>query len=135
MSEFNVGKGPFFHRGIDTITFKHDAGNEGLPAMQKLVPSEEGARPQLERLLNRPTLNGYLDQAIRPQVLNRELLMPHQFRATLKSALTTLRKRQEKQRDPKSREARVLARAARLLAEEDELRDLAQMYCSTLIPG
>lgn len=132
MSEFQVGKGPFFHRGIDTITFKQGAGAEGLPTLQKLVPAEEGTRPQLDRILHRPNLDSFLDQATRPEIRNRELLMPHLFRQTLKSTLSALRRRQEKVRDPKSRESRVLARAARVLAEEDELRELALMYTRTL---
>lgn len=135
MSDLRIGQGPFFDRGIDTITFKRGDASPGLPERRTLPPPEQAGRAQLERVLWQRTLSSYLDARTRPQVDDRQLLLPQHFRAALKGTLASLRQRAERQPDPKSREARVLKRAARLLAEEDELRELVQMYCTTLFQG
>ncbi|MFD0669003.1 hypothetical protein ACT80S_14880 [Ramlibacter sp. MAHUQ-53] len=135
MSDFRIGSGPFFERGIDQITFRRNEGAQGLPDRHHLIPADQASRPQLERLLARPTLDSLVEDAITPDIEDPELLLPARFRGVLKNTLATLRRRSEKEKDPRSRNARALARAAGLLAEEDELRDLAQMYLSTLYQG
>lgn len=135
MSDFRVGSGPFFERGIDRITFRPKEGAQGLPDLQHLVPADQTSRPQLDRLLARRTLDHLVDDAITPEVDDPELLLPSRFRGVLRNTLKSLRRRGEREKDPRSRDARALARAAGLLAEEDELRELAQMYLSTLYQG
>ncbi len=135
MSDFRVGSGPFFERGIDRITFRAKEGAQGLPDLHHLIPAEQSHRPQLDRLLARPTLDTLVDDAITPDIDDPELLLPSRFRGAPKGTLRSLRRRAEKEKDPRSRNARALSRAAGLLAEEDELRDLAQMYLSTLYQG
>lgn len=135
MSDFRIGSGPFFDRGIDSITFKANEGAQGLPDLFDLVPAEQGQRPQLERLLSVHNLDALLDDAIRPDIDDRELLMPQKFRQTLDATLHHLRQAAEERQalDPDS--TRVLNRAARLLNEEVGLRDLLQMYRSVLYQG
>lgn len=135
MNDIRIGAGRFFDRGIDTITTRQGRMGEGLPDMHQLLPTEQGARPQLERLLAARSMESFIDDSLCPHLEDRELLLPQRFRSAMKSALGTLRRRQERSKDKQSREAKVLARAGRLLDEEEELRELAHMYCSTLYQG
>ncbi|HZY20500.1 MAG TPA: hypothetical protein VFE82_18670 [Ramlibacter sp.] len=135
MSDFRIGSGPFFDRGIDSITFRGSEGSQGLPGQQELVPAEQGQRPQLEQLLAMPNLDAFLEDAIRPEIGDRELLMPQRFRQTLDSALASLRDEAERLQASDPESARVLGRASRVIAEEQGLRDLVQMYRSVLYQG
>lgn len=134
MADIRLGQTLFFDRGIDTITAEPRDASRTLPEMRKLLPPETKLA-HLERLLNQPTLASYIEQSIAPQIRDRTLLMPHVFRATLQATLKELRKEIERNKDPRSRRGRVLSRARRVLDEEEELRELAQMYASTLYQG
>ncbi len=134
MADIRLGQTPFFDRGIEAITAQRLGGSQTLPEMRKLLPPENKL-PHLDRLLAQPTLASYIDRAIAPRIDDRSLLMPHVFGATLRSALQELRKQIERQGDPRSRRSRVLTRARRVLDEEQELRELVQMYVSTLYQG
>ena len=134
MADVRLGQSPFFDRGIEAITARRLESGQTLPELRQLLPPD-AKQPHLERLLRQPTLSSYIDQAIAPRLQDRSLLMPQAFRATLRSALKALRQRIDQQKDPRARSARVLARARRVLDEEAELRELAQMYASTLYQG
>ena len=110
MADVRLGHSPFFDRGIDAITARRLEGATTLPELRKLLPPE-AKQPHLDRLLQQPTLSAYIDQAIAPRIADRSLLMPHHFRAALRSALKELRQRVEQQKDPRARSARVRARA------------------------
>jgi type III secretion protein X len=135
MSDFRIGSGPFFERGIDSITFKGNDSAQVMPDQQELVPAEQGQRPQLEQLLSMPSLDAFLDDLIRPDIEDRELLMPQKFRQAMDGAMAEIgRQAQEMQsNDPET--TKVLNRATRLLNEEVGLRDLLQMYRSVLFQG
>ena len=135
MSDFRIGTGPFFDRGIDSITYKGSEAVPGLPDQLELAPAEAGQRPQLEQLLAMPNLDAFLDEAIRPEIEDRELLMPQRFRQALDGALSTIRENAEGLQSTDPDTARVLNRASRLLHEEVGLRDLLQMYRSVLFQG
>jgi type III secretion protein X len=135
MSDFRIGSGPFFERGIDSITFKGNDSAQVMPDQPELVPAEQGQRPQLEQLLSMPSLDAFLDDLIRPDIEDRELLMPQKFRQAMDGAMAEIgRQAQEMQsNDPET--TKVLNRATRLLNEEVGLRDLLQMYRSVLFQG
>jgi type III secretion protein X len=139
MNDLRIGTGAFFDRGIDSITFKAgDAHTNALSlASQKdLPPSDQISRPQLEKLLDMPNLESFLEDAIRPDLADRELLMPGKFRQTLDSTLSHLQKAgNERQSSGDAEGAKVINRASRLLAEEASLRELVQMYRSALYQG
>jgi type III secretion protein X len=125
---------PFaFDRGIDRVT--HESGDQpdlpGLPGDSRLAPSEMPQPAQLDRLLAMPNLDDYMQSALHPELGNKDLLVPAQFRHALEAAGRMLRDTAQAQPD----EARVLNRAARLLSEESDLRDLVQMYRSVLLQG
>lgn len=138
MSDISLG-GLGFDRGIDRITYaRQDAGSR-LPERGDSAPAELAQRPQVETLLAMTTLDDTLDAALRPQLENRELLSPTQFRGALDSALQHLRESAEARAGLTDADAtestRVLNRATRLLNEESGLRDLVQMYRSALYQG
>ena len=136
MSDLRIGAGVFFDRGIDKITFKSGEQDQGLPDPRLLSPTENAQRPQLEALLARPNTETFLMDTIRPDLPNRDLLLPVAFRKVMDSALDTIQNAaQQRQQDGNTEGARELNRAVRLLKEEVGLRDLLQMYRSALYQG
>lgn len=129
-----------FDRGIDSITYARQEGLQALPEREEAPPPDLGARPQVETLLSLLTLDDALESAIRPQLENRDLMVPARFRQALDDALARLTDAAE-QAQPAGGDnsagdgARVLNRAVRLLKEECGLRDLLQMYRSALYQG
>lgn len=122
---------PFaFDRGLDRI-IHGDSAAPALPQQHELAPSELEGVGQLERLFEQRSLEDRLEAAVRPEVSDRDLLLPAAFRAALDRALGTLRDAAEHRPD----DARVLNRAARLLKEETDLRDLVAMYRGALYQG
>ena len=128
--------GLVFDRGIDSITYAQQDAQPTLPERGESAPPDVGARAQLSALLDRPSIDDFLESSTRPQIANRDLLMPARFREQLDNALQQLRdvaaQRQPADGDD---ELRILNRATRLLSEEMSLRDLVQMYRSALYQG
>ena len=136
MSDMKLG-GLVFDRGIDRITHARQDATGGLPERGESAPAETGARAQLDTLLAQPSLDDVLETVLRPQLEHRELMVPARFRAALDDVLQRLGT--EAEAAPASGadadQTRILNRAVRLLKEECGLRDLVQMYRSTLYQG
>ncbi len=128
--------GLVFDRGIDSITYAQQDAQPTLPERGESAPPDVGARAQLSSLLDRPSIDDFLEYSTRPQIANRDLLVPARFRERLDNALQQLRD-VAAQRQPAGGddELRILNRATRLLSEEVGLRDLVQMYRSALYQG
>ena len=128
--------GLVFDRGIDSITYAQQDAQPTLPERGESAPPDVGARAQLSALLDRPSIDDFLESSTRPQIANRDLLVPARFREPLDNALQQLRD-VAAQRQPAGGddELRILNRATRLLSEEVGLRDLVQMYRSALYQG
>lgn len=129
-----------FDRGIDRVTYARQGETHSLPQRQEGSPSELGGRPQLETLLAQPTLDEILEDAVRPRLENRDLLVPSRFQSMLDRVHAALS--EEADGDPGDTGApmlpekkRVLQRAVRLLNSERDLRGLVQMYRSVLYQG
>jgi type III secretion protein X len=118
-----------FDRGIDRVV--HERDTPGLPSGLNIAPSEMPQPAELDRLLAMPNLDDYLQGLFQPQLDNKDLMQPGQFRNALDGAREMLRGAADT--DPDS--ARTLNRAARLLSDEADLRDLLQMYRSMLLQG
>ncbi len=130
MADVRLGLGLGFDRGIDRIV--HDHGPlEGLPDKVNLPPAELAQNMQLEQLLALPNLGDFLERSLQPALDNKDLLQPGPFRDAMVAAQQALRDAAND--DPDA--ARILNRAARLLGEEGDLRDLLQMYRSMLLQG
>lgn len=121
-----------FDRGIENIAYagKENIGDH-LPERHALPPSTQGGRAQLDELLNRPGADSFLADALRPNISNRELLMPGRFSGRLSAALSAL----EKAGTEMTGDKRALNRAVRLLKEETGMRELVAMYRSALYQG
>ena len=121
-----------FDHGIDTIVYarKDEQTAQGLPDRRNLMPSDDPVRAQLSQLLEKPNIGQFLEEALRPDIGNRDLLMPSAFAEALREALKALAGLAENGGD-----SRVLNRAVRLLKEETNLRDLVAMYRSALYQG
>lgn len=131
MSDMRIS-GLTFDRGIDSISYgSGQAAGQHLPERQELAPSSEGVRAQLSQLLDKPNMEDFLNDALRPTSHNRELLTPGRFTQAMEEALAGLSAAAELGGD----DARVLNRAVRLLKEESGLRDLVAMYRSALYQG
>lgn len=120
-----------FDRGIDSITYTAAQTSEShLPDAQKLLPPNEGIKQQLSELLT-PTTEDFLAQQLKPELLNRELVLPGKFTKTLGETRDVFSNAAEKG----GSNEKVFNRAARQLKDESELRDLAFMYRSALYQG
>ena len=108
-----------------------------LMASRDLLPEEFETDAQLSALLDKPSIDDFLNTMARPQLANRDLLVPARFREALDNALQHLRDAaaQRPAGDGGDDDLRILNRATRLLGEEVSLRDLVQMYRSTLYQG
>lgn len=141
MSDLRIGSGPFFERGIDSVVHKGGGLAQGLPDQQLLTPAENAERPQLEALLSQPNIDTFLDQKVKPELQDRDLLLPTRFRQVMDQALSSLQTAAQSKAgasnadSPQSQDHKTLNRAVRLLNEEVGLRDLLQMYRSALYQG
>jgi type III secretion protein X len=126
---------PFFDRGIDDITFKGTEATPDLPDRQGAMIPGLAQRRRLDDLLAVNNLESFLEEAIRPELPDRDILVPANFSRAVDDALATLsRAAQERQAaDPQA--ARSLQRAVRVLTEEVGLRELLRMYRNALLQG
>ena len=121
-----------FERGIEDIAYaRKETGSGHLPERQNLPPSSEGVTAQLAKLLDKPGVGTFLQDALRPEIGNRELLTPVGFSRSLADALASLTAAAEQG----GADSRALNRAVRLLKEETGLRELVAMYRSALYQG
>jgi type III secretion protein X len=130
MADLRLDSSLAFDRGIERVIHEHDEPAL-LPESPNLAPSELARAAQLDRLLALPNLDDYLQGALQPSLGNKDLLQPGKFRDALGGCARMLR--EAAQADPA--QARPLERAARVLAEEGDLRDLLQMYRTMLLQG
>lgn len=135
MADFRVGSGSFFDRGIEDITYTGDAQAIGLPEQSDLTPAGRVQGQHLEELLALPNMDSFLEETVRPQVDDRDLLMPGRFRDVMDEVLAMLHQAAEAAEGKDQDGVKVLNRAIRLLNDEIDQRTLIQMYRSTLYQG
>lgn len=140
MADDYLGPNLAFDRGIDRVTYARRGETQTLPQRQEEAPSEFRGRPQLEALFAQPTFDDALEAAIRPQLVNRDLLVPSRFHSALERTLARLSSEIDDEEGVTDGEMpvekkRVLQRAVRLLNAERDLRGLVQMYRSVLYQG
>lgn len=132
MSNLGVNRLMNFDHGIDDIVYAGKEQNaEGLPDRRNLLPSDDNMRAQLSQLLEKPNTERFLEESLRPEIKDRDLLMPGQFANALRETLKSLTQAAE----TAGGDARTLNRAVRLLKEETNLRELVAMYRSALYQG
>ncbi len=116
--------------GIDRIQ-RHRQSPISLPEHLPLRPPEVHEQPRLERLFALPSIDDFIAQRLRPEVLDSEILSPAYFRTVLSQTRASLRGYAKKH----PRSARRFGRLALLLDEETGLLELLQMYRSALLQG
>jgi len=119
-------------RGLESIS-QSTRPQIPLPNAAHLPPAEQLNRPELDRVLHQPNLQDFLANQLRPEIPDRQLLTPQRFESTLRRAAQSLR--DISTNDSARASSPAMAKAARALAEEANLRDLLSMYRSTLYQG
>lgn len=135
VSDLRIGKGLFFERGIEKITFDGLDVIRGLPDKRELQPAEDARRPMLDQLLAMHNLESFLEETIRPDFMDRDLLTPVRFRQVMEDTRAGFVAAAGKRAAADPQAVRALERAGRLLGEEVNLRELLQMYRSALLQG
>jgi type III secretion protein X len=135
MNNIRIGIGPFFEHGIEGISYEGHGEVQGLPDQQQLTPADHAQRSQLETLLAPSNTDSFLAEKIRPELQDRDLLLPGRFRQAMDGALGKLGKTAQEQQAQDPDTAKLLNRAARVVQEEVSLRDLVQMYITALRQG
>ena len=133
MSDFRIGSGQFFSQGIDKITHVATTQSGGLPEQQLLTPAAEAQRPLIDELLALPNMASFLQNSIRPEIGDGDMLLGANFREAHQSALKSLQTEAEKCDDPAGK--KLLNRATRLLQDDKALRDLVDEYRNALHQG
>lgn len=134
MSDVKFSVNNFFERGLDDITYANTTDHAGLPPQSELPPAEVRSQ-QLNQLLNLPNMATFLEEAIHPDIDDREQLTPGRFRQTLATTLVSLTQLAESMSASDPAEAKVINRAVRVLRDEASLRDLIQMYRTAVHQG
>jgi len=144
-----------FDRGIDRITYTKGEPIQRMPGNIELPPAEIGMQSELDTLLSQKTLADHLMASLRPQLSNRSVLIPSEFKAGLANAAQTFsdaaarlaaetaekkraaRARQDKDmgRRSSAADASVLRRAANELKEARRLVDYKDEKSSELFLG
>jgi len=135
MTDIKKSIDDYFDRGIDRIIERRQEAPLAPVGLQRLTPADPGSQSALQRLLNASCFDDDLHEALRPVYSDRGLLLPRPFADGLASANAHLLAQNERLQGSGSRQSVALDRASRLLAQELELRALAQMYFSALHPA
>lgn len=119
-------------RGLESVT-RSSRPEMPLPDATHLPPAEQLNRPEIDRVLHQPNLQDFLANQLKPEIPDRQLLTPQRFERTLRQAAQSMRELSST--DNGRAPAPVVAKAARALNEEANLRELLNMYRSTLFQG
>lgn len=125
----------FFDRGIDRIIERRQEAPLAPAGLQRLTPADPQTQSALQRLLDAPGFDHDLQEAIRPVCDDRGLLLPQNFAAALARANADLLAASQRLEPGHSRRALAIERATRLLSDDLDLRELAQMYFAALHPA
>ena len=119
MPEISPNRLMSFDHGIDDIVFarKHEQAAQSLPERRNLMPSDDNVRAQLSQLLEKPNTTRFLEEALRPEINDRDLLMPSRFADVLKDALASL----SSLADSGAGDSRVLNRAVALVTSRNDI--------------
>lgn len=115
--------------GIESITRHSDAAPLRLPTSLDVVPSGENASVQSVENMYAPRLEARVQAFLTPSIASRELLIPGVFNSRLKKAADELRTLGRKNK------SHTLRRAADMLEEDAELKDLLTTYRQLLQKG
>ncbi len=119
-----------FSEGLITVDH-HTQGDLALPAQAALISADISDTQQLQRLFPLSSISNYPIDQLRPSALDPGIFSAAAFRDSLSVWQQDLQEIALQHRQ----HARKFGRLARLLAEQDALFRLAQMYASALVQG
>lgn len=133
MANLHIHRLMNFDHGIDNVSYAGRREHEPheLPERLTLAPADDPVRPQLNQLLDKPSLDHILATELRPRIDKRDLLLPAQFRLALEAVQRDLSVLMHQGLG----NADILNQAADVLREESALRDLATANRNALFPG
>ncbi len=133
MANLHIHRLMNFDHGIDNVSYtgRRDNERQELPERLTLAPADDPVRPQLDQLLDKPSLDHILATELRPRIDKRDLLLPAQFRLVLETAQRDLATLMQQGLD----NAGILSQAVDVLREESALRDLATANRNALFQG
>jgi hypothetical protein len=119
--------------GITSIT----KGNEyqkrmKLPSSGSLDPSEGKIEEKLKKVLNIKTVDGLVMQLLRPEIKDRSLLSPINFREKIREIRLLMNDKRGKKQEFSEE---LMARIETLLREEEEKSELLDQYRHMLLLG
>ncbi|MEI6986583.1 MAG: hypothetical protein WCK65_10675 [Rhodospirillaceae bacterium] len=118
-----------FDRGIDQISYRLDGiTGEEFSSAERILPSEDGIRPQLDDVIHAPSVKDYINQYLTPVVDTRELLRPSVYG----TAIGEIRQQLSDTVMTEPAGASALERLSQLLTEQQSLRTLLGVYRSAL---
>ncbi|MBS1196621.1 MAG: hypothetical protein H6R18_406 [Proteobacteria bacterium] len=135
MSDVRIGSGNYFNTGLVGISYVGVTETQGLPEQQELAPADHAQRPQLDQLLAMPNIESFLEESVRPELEDSDMLTPGKFHQVMESVRTFIGQSVEAMQGNDPEGAKILNRASRLLNEEGDLRALLQMYRTALQQG
>jgi hypothetical protein len=135
MTDFRIGGGDFFARGLEGVS--HLAANQdrGLPEQRKLTPADQMQRPQFEEMLALPNMASFLEKSIQPDLNDPDLLQPVNFQKAHDEALQAIAGAAERMQASDPDGAKIIRRAQRVLTDDKELRQLVHDYRNALHAG
>ena len=80
-----------FDKGIESITYTRDQADLSLPERSLSAPPDGEIRARLSALVERPTLDDTISSALRPTMVDRDLLVPVKFGQALEGASERLK--------------------------------------------
>jgi hypothetical protein len=123
-----TGSGLRFDTGIERIIRQDGTPESRLPEMTPILPSNDQPRDQLAEVLDQPSLLGAIDAFVRPEVHERDILLPTRFAALFHDLQGVMQEAVAH----RPYAAQELEGAAKLLAAEQADRDLLETYRNTL---
>jgi hypothetical protein len=124
-----AGGGLRFDTGIERIIRQDGTAESRLPEMTPILPSNEQPRLELDEVLDQPSLLGALEAFVRPEVHERDILLPNRFAGLFHDLQGVLQGAIEH----RGYAAEELRAAVKLLGEEQADRDLLETYRNTLL--
>ncbi|CAK0749577.1 type III secretion protein X [Gammaproteobacteria bacterium] len=118
-----------FEVGIERVSWAEARDLAPLPERGPLTPSEVGLDSRIEALFRRPDRDERLLNALKPALEDRAVLLPDRYAVLFAESQTLLEAAAREQ--PQAAEA--LTAAARLLQNEQLLRDLLAHYRGLLL--
>jgi Type III secretion system YscX (type_III_YscX) len=120
-----------FERGIEGTSRTRGEAIARQPTRSELPPADAGMRSQLDQLFAQHDLDDFLPSGIKPDLDNRGLLIPAEFRRVLDNATRSFQ--QAAQRS--GGDGKTLRRAVAVLNEAQRLLEYHHEKCSELFLG